>query len=252
MSSQDPIDRSSAGRFLRDHPSNEAYLQPFIYCQYLYMQLDIDTVGAVRQARTIWWTRAAFAVAAATREGMSNIDTGRAGTRQLIRALQQAMNETLDRLCDLMDGDLERACSHPCGGGPGDSSSIWHLLANDIDHEKMHAAQLLNARHDMRLMQTGSERLLAEWLKERAALMGALVGLPDEVLDRRLREGEWSYREMVQHVLYWEADSIEAGLNDIRGAARWRPDPALDFSGAVPGPRSPSTAPEGGSDGGHG
>ncbi|MHB8577078.1 MAG: DinB family protein [Dehalococcoidia bacterium] len=154
--------------------------------------------------------------------------------RRRLRELQQAMNETLDRLYDLADGSLDHACSHPCGHGPGDATSIWHLLANDIDHEKMHAAQVLNARHDLRLMQTPTQRLLAEWITERAALMGSLIGLPDEALDRRLREGEWSFREMVDHVIYWERDSIAAGLADVAGEVPWKPDRSLEFGGPVP------------------
>jgi hypothetical protein len=157
--------------------------------------------------------------------------------RRLIRQLQDAMNETLDRLYELADADLEAACSHPCGHGPADTSSIWHLLANDIDHEKMHAGQVLNARHDLRMMQTQPQRLLAEWLKERAALIGTLIGLPDAALDVRLREKEWSFREVVEHVLYWEQDSIAAGLQDLVGGEPWQQDPALRFGGPVPTPR---------------
>lgn len=159
-------------------------------------------------------------------------------TRRLIRELQQAMNATLDRLYDLADADLEQACSHPCGKGRGETTSIWHLLANDIDHEKLHAAGVLNARHDLRLMQTGPQRLLAEWLKERAALIGALIGLEDDELDLHLRGGEWSFREMIEHVIYWEQDSIAAGLRDLAGGAPWRSDPAVDYGGPVPAMRT--------------
>lgn len=156
--------------------------------------------------------------------------------RRLIRELQDAMNQTLDRLYELAGADLEAACSHPCGRGPAGASSIWHLLANDIDHEKMHAGQVLNARHDLRQMQTPPQRLLAEWLKERAALIGTLIGLPDAALDTRLREGEWSFREVVEHVLYWERDSIVAGLQDLAGGEPWRSDPMMKFGGPVPTP----------------
>lgn len=165
-------------------------------------------------------------------------------TRRLIRELQQAMNETLDRLYELGEPELDAACTHPCGHGPGNASSIWHLLANDIDHEKMHAAQILSNRHDLRLMQTQPQRLLAEWLKERAALIGALIGLPDEALDRRTRENEWSFREVVEHTIYWERDSIATGLNDVAGGAPWLPDPGLQFGGPVPIQGQPAVAVE--------
>lgn len=159
-------------------------------------------------------------------------------TRALIRALQQSMNETLDRLYELAGGNLEQACSHPCGAGPNSTTSIWHLLANDIDHEKMHAAAILSARHDLRLMQTQPQRLLAEWLKERAALAGALIGLDDADLDRRTKDGEWSFRETVEHTIFWQRDSIAAGLRDVAGGPPWQSDQALDYSLPAPKPRA--------------
>jgi hypothetical protein len=155
-------------------------------------------------------------------------------TRTLIRALQDAMNETLDTLAGLTDEQLDAACSHPCGRGPGDTRSIWHLVANDIDHEKMHAGQILSLRHDLGVMQTQTARLLGEWIKERAALIGALVGLPDEALDRRHKPEEWSIREVVEHTLFWERDSLAATLRDLAGGEPWRADPELQYGGPVP------------------
>lgn len=155
-------------------------------------------------------------------------------TRTLIRALQDAINETLDALADLPDEQLDAACSHPCSRGPGDTRSIWHLIANDIDHEKMHAGQILGLRHDLGVMQTQTARLLGEWIKERAALIGALVGLSDEALDRRPKPEEWSIRDVVEHTLFWERDSLAAALRDLAGGEPWRPDPELQYGGPVP------------------
>ena len=155
-------------------------------------------------------------------------------TRTLIRTLQEAMNETLDALADLTDEQLEVVCSHPCGRGPDGNHSVWHLVANDIDHEKMHAGQILSLRHDLGVMQTQTARLLGEWIKERAALIGALVGLPDDALDRRTKPEEWSVREVVEHTLFWERDSLAATLRDLSGGESWRADPTLDYGGPVP------------------
>lgn len=158
-------------------------------------------------------------------------------TRALIRALQEAMNETLDALSGLTDEQLDAACSHPCGNGPGDTRTLWHLLANDIDHERMHAGQVLSIRHDLRVMQTQPARLLGEWVRERAALIGALVGLQDEALDQRATPGEWSIRDVVEHTLYWERDSLGAALGDLAGGAPWHADPNLEYGGPVPRPK---------------
>ena len=155
-------------------------------------------------------------------------------TRRLIRALQEAMNETLDALAALGDEQLAAACSHPCARESAEAGSIWRLLANDIDHERMHAGQVLSLRHDLRVPQTPTARLLGEWVRERAALIDALVGLPDEALDRRTQPEEWSIREVVEHTLYWERDSISAGLQELGSGEPWRPDPEVEYGGPVP------------------
>lgn len=158
-------------------------------------------------------------------------------TRSLIRALQDAMNETLDALADLTDEQLDAACSHACARGPDGARSVRHLIANDIDHEKMHAGQILGLRHDLGVMQTQTARLLGEWIKERAALIGALVGLPDDALDRRDKPGEWSIRDVVEHTLYWERDSLTAALRELVDGEPWKPDRKLEYGGPAPRPK---------------
>jgi hypothetical protein len=164
------------------------------------------------------------------------------GTRALIGRLQDSINRTLDALAGLSDADLDAACSHGCARGPGGTSSIYHLLANDIDHETMHAGQILSLRHDLGEMQSPVARLLGEWLTKRAALAGALVGLADEALDRRLKPGEWTIREVVEHTLYWESDSIQAGLRELASGERWHAGPDLDYGGPVPVSKSRATS----------
>ena len=165
-----------------------------------------------------------------------------ADTRDLIRRLQAGINETLDALAGLAEEELDAACSHACAKGPNGRRSVWHLLANDIDHETMHTGQILSLRHDLGVMQTPVARLLGEWLAKRAALAGALVALPDEALDRRVNDGEWTIREVVEHTLYWERDSIQASLRERATGERWRPDPTMVYGGPVPVSRARSTS----------
>ena len=51
-------------------------------------------------------------------------------------------------------------------------------------------------------------RLLAESVTARAGLVAALLDLPDEALDRRPEEGATTIREVIEHVLYWERNSM--------------------------------------------
>jgi len=45
---------------------------------------------------------------------------------------------------------------------------VWPLVTNDIDHEKIHTGQILEARYEAGSTASPVERLAAEWLAERA------------------------------------------------------------------------------------
>ncbi len=142
----------------------------------------------------------------------------------LMRALTDRIDDSLQRLAEgLSDADLGEPCGHPCATG-GDVRS---LLTHNIDHERMHVGQVYNIRYEAKMMQNGAvARLLAEWLRDRAALISSLYGLSDADLDRTHAEGEYSIRQAVEHVLYWEKDSVD-GLLAERAAAREAGLPAL-------------------------
>ena len=126
--------------------------------------------------------------------------------KKLIKELQSSMNETLDKLYELSDEQLDNPCSHGCAMGQG----VRGLLVHNIEHERMHLGQIAHVRFQLRAMQGAHiHRLLAEWLRDRTALAASLIGLPDEAMDTRYEEGEWSVRENVEHVLYWERDSVD-------------------------------------------
>jgi hypothetical protein len=53
------------------------------------------------------------------------------------------------------------------------------------------------------------QRLLAEWLEERARLIGSLIGLTDEQFNTETAPGQWTYRVVAKHVLTLEQDSLK-------------------------------------------
>jgi hypothetical protein len=71
-------------------------------------------------------------------------------------------------------------------------------------------------------------RLIAEWLMERARLIGSLVGLTDEQLNQETAPGGWTYRAVAKHTLLVEQDS----LTNLRKAIARR-----SASNGVPGAR---------------
>jgi uncharacterized damage-inducible protein DinB len=122
----------------------------------------------------------------------------------------------LDQLSPLGDDELDAPCGHPCAT----AGTVRSLLTHNIDHERMHVGQVYNIRYEAKMMQNEQvARLLAEWLRDRALLIASLYGLSDADLDRRHAEGQYSIRETIEHVLYWEKDSVE-GLLAERAAAR--------------------------------
>ena len=125
---------------------------------------------------------------------------------ELICRLQAQMNRTLEILEGVTEEDLASPNAHGCAVG----KTLGGLLAHNIEHDRMHTGQIATKRWEMGAMQGDSaHRLIAELVRERALLISSLIGLPDEMLDTRPEEGATTLREVIEHVLYWEQDSME-------------------------------------------
>jgi hypothetical protein len=74
----------------------------------------------------------------------------------------------------------------------------------------MHYGQIADRRYSMGLIQRSPrQRFLAEWYRERAHLISLLLDLPDSALDVVTDDGFTTIRQIVEHVLYWDVDSVE-------------------------------------------
>jgi hypothetical protein len=134
-----------------------------------------------------------------------------------IRELLEQTMATMDALLEASDRELAMPSSHACAQG----KDVWTLITNDIDHEKIHTAQILEARYEAGITASPAQRLVAEWLAERARLIGSLIGLSDEQFNRETAPNEWTYRAVAKHVLTLEQDSLKTIAAD-RAA---RPNP---------------------------
>jgi hypothetical protein len=123
--------------------------------------------------------------------------------RIALRELVESMLETLELLVTLADDELREPSDHVCAQG----KDVWTLVTNDIDHEKIHAGQILEGRYEARITQGRMARVASEWLDARARLVGSLVGLSDPQFDSPTAEGAWTYRQVVEHVLEEEQDA---------------------------------------------
>lgn len=128
-----------------------------------------------------------------------------------IRELTDSTLTTLTTLVSLADEELTEPSSHACAQG----KDVWTLITNDIDHEKIHTGQILEARYEARITQSRMQRLIAEWLVERTRLIGALVGLTEEQLNQETVPGGWTYRAIAKHTLRVEQDSLTNIVNAL-------------------------------------
>jgi hypothetical protein len=144
-----------------------------------------------------------------------------ATVREAVRELLEQTVLTMDALLEASDRELPMRSSHACAQG----KDVWTLITNDIDHEKIHTGQILEGRYESRITASPMERLIAEWLAERARCIGSLVGLTDEQFNSETAPGQWTYRVIAKHVLKLEQDSLEtiaadrAARGDMAGNA---------------------------------
>ena len=128
-----------------------------------------------------------------------------ATVREAVRELLEQTIATMEALLDASDRELPLSSSHACAQG----KDLWTLITNDIDHEKIHTGQVLEGRYESRITASPMQRLIAEWLAERARFVGSLVGLTDEQFNAETAPGQWTYRVIAKHVLALEQDSLK-------------------------------------------
>ena len=128
-----------------------------------------------------------------------------ATVREAMRELLEQTVLTMDALLEASDRELPMSSSHACAQG----KDVWTLITNDIDHEKIHTGQVVEARYESAITPSPMERLIAEWLAERARFIGSLVGLTDEQFNSETAPGQWTYRVVAKHVLKLEQDSLK-------------------------------------------
>jgi sterol desaturase/sphingolipid hydroxylase (fatty acid hydroxylase superfamily) len=132
-------------------------------------------------------------------------DAMAATPREAVRELLQQTMATMEALLEASDRELPLPSSHGCAQG----KDLWTLITNDIDHEKIHTGQVLEGRYESRITASPMQRLIAEWLEERARFIGSLVGLTDEQFNTETAPGQWTYRVIAKHVLMLEQDSLK-------------------------------------------
>src|SRR5438876_4433125 len=133
-----------------------------------------------------------------------------ATVRGAVRELLEQTMATMNALLEASDRELPMPSSHACAQG----KDVWTLITNDIDHEKIHTGQVLEGRYESRLTASPMNRLIAEWLAERARFIGSLVGLTGEQCNAETAPVQWAYRVVAKHVLPREQGSLQTTAAD--------------------------------------
>lgn len=131
--------------------------------------------------------------------------------RETVRELLESTRDMADYLLSLPDTELPEASSHVCAQG----KDLWALVTNDIDHEGIHAGQVLEARYEARATASATERLVAEWLRARAQFISSFIGMSDEAFNAETVPGGWTYRAIAKHILMLEQHSMQTVRQDI-------------------------------------
>jgi len=133
-----------------------------------------------------------------------------ATVRGAIRELLEQTIDTMHALLEASERELSMSSSHACAQG----KDVWTLITNDIDHEKIHVGQVLEARYESRITASPMERLIGEWLVERSRFISSLIGLTDQQFNTETAPGQWTYRVVAKHVLALEQDTLKTMAAD--------------------------------------
>ena len=128
-------------------------------------------------------------------------------------SLSTTRAETLDALGGLTEHDLERPVVWR--GAPQDLRFLLLQLADADDERRATLAGRLAAAG---LSPGGAARALADAAVLRGRTLGAIVGLPDALLDQTPSDNEWSPRAVLQHIL---ANEQRYTIHTHYAALRW-------------------------------
>ena len=135
---------------------------------------------------------------------------------ELALKLLRQLTDTVEQLAGLSDDDLLFPTKHGCAMNGG----LERLLVHNAEHDRMHAGAVSTARYTAKQMQESNlAHLTRDLLHVRMELVGQLLNMNDLLLDAKGPSDEWSIREHVEHVLYWEDNSMTQVASEMKAQA---------------------------------
>lgn len=101
---------------------------------------------------------------------------------------------------------------------PGrEPSTIRYMFYRLVAHEVEHTVQLVKTLNALGIAQVEAQLILRDLQASRGRLEGLLIGLTDEDLDREPAEGEWSPRQVLEHIIAGEQGYYLTGIHAALG-----------------------------------
>jgi len=113
---------------------------------------------------------------------------------KLLEEIAEARRETIAQLTALSAEELRFKTTN------WRWNTVRRVLLRFGDHVREHTTQLVAAREAVGAAHTMPQRILARGQEAYGEFLGAAIGLDDEALDKVPAEGEWTVRQVLEHL----------------------------------------------------
>ncbi len=114
----------------------------------------------------------------------------------ILARLRSSLDETIGKLEDVEEEQM--LLTIPSSRASNNVRQIFYRL---LGHEYEHTVHMVKALTGLGVEQTEAQLILSRIRSAQGQLQGLLVGLSDEDLDRSHAEGEWTPRQVVEHII---------------------------------------------------
>lgn len=126
----------------------------------------------------------------------------RENVKGYITQLQAMENEIMDAFTDMQREELQYAADSPR------NFTVRRNMISFTDHIEEHVTQIEAARASLSADPTMAQRMLMRVARAYGDLYASLVGLDDAQLDQAPEPGEWSVRQVLEHIVGGQQRSI--------------------------------------------
>jgi len=128
--------------------------------------------------------------------------------KKLLATWDSKRKELIDLLSELTPEQLN---VQPEGG-----RSVREMIHRVVDHDRDSCQYLMAMRRGVGAQQNDVNRLLCQIEAAEGELAANLAGLPDDYLDKEWQSGEWTIRQLLEHIARVDGFFL-SGINKALG-----------------------------------